>query len=185
MASLLETLTAGPQRLYARLAAGFWTARGRRALARGEVARGVKALEQAVSWRPEGFKPLLLLAGGYLRAQETWCAHRALARARETDPARFARLAPTLLARSGVDPEMLGRVLKASLPRARSGAKVPTLSVATRPDVRARPVEPNAHPYGDCADLDEYARFRAMPPISADEIEGLDWDRLLGDLLDD
>ena len=42
-------------------------------------ARGVKALEQAVSWRPTGFKPLLRLALAYLRTDEIWGAHRALA----------------------------------------------------------------------------------------------------------
>ena len=48
-----------------------------------------------------------------------------------------------------------------------------------------RAVGPAQHPYGDCASLDEYARFRAMPPIRPDEIEGLDWDRVLEDLLGD
>lgn len=185
MASLYEALKTGPQRLYARLAAGFWAARGRRALARGELGLGVKALEQAVSWQPEGFKPLLLLAGGYLRVEETWRAQRALALARETDPARFQRLAPGLLAREGVDPDTLDQVLATSMPRARSGSKVPTLSVASRPDPGPRHIQPGQHPYGDCADLDEYARFRAMPPISRDEIEGMDWDQVLGDLFED
>ena len=184
MTTLLDSLRSGPQRLVARLAAGFWTARGRRALARGEIGLGVKALEQAVSWRPEGFKPLLLLAGGYLRAEETWCAHRALARARETDPARCARVVPDYLVRTGVDPATLGRVLAASMPPIRPGPKVPALSVAQRPQ-GMRAVGPAQHPYGDCASLDEYARFRAMPPIRRDEIEGLDWDRVLEDLLGD
>jgi len=38
-------------------------------------------------------------------------------------------------------------------------------------------------PFGDCRDLDEYARFRAMPPIAPGEID--DWDSVLADLLDD
>lgn len=185
MPTLLDSLKAGPRRLYARLAAGFWTARGRRALARGQIGMGVKALEQAVSWRPEGFKPLVFLAGGYLRAEETWCAHRALARARETDPARFARLASDLLVREGVDRSTLDAVLETSMPRPRTGPKVPTLTAARRQEPASRAVEPAAHPYGDCASLDEYARFSAMPPISRDEIEGLDWDALLEDLFED
>ena len=185
MASLLESLMTGPQRLYARMAAGFWTVRGRRALARGEIGMGVRALEEAVCWHPEGFKPLLLLAGGYLRAEEIWRAHRALARARETDPMRFARQAANLLSRQGIDPSTLGQVLSTGMPRARPGSKVPTVSVAGRPNPASRPVGPGAHPYGDCADLDEYARFRAMPPITRVEIDGLDWDRVLGDLFDD
>jgi hypothetical protein len=39
--------------------------------------------------------------------------------------------------------------------------------------------------FGDCRDLDEYARFRAMPPISRAEVEETDWDRVIDDLLDD
>jgi hypothetical protein len=39
--------------------------------------------------------------------------------------------------------------------------------------------------FGDCRDLDEYARFRAMPPISRAEIDACDWDSVLDDLLDD
>jgi hypothetical protein len=35
---------------------------------------------------------------------------------------------------------------------------------------------------GDCRDLDEYARFSAMPPISAAEVAETNWDDLLGDL---
>jgi len=181
MPSLLRSLKTRPQRLYAWLAAGFWAARGRRALGRGEIPRAVKALEQAVSWRPDAFRPLLLLAAGYLRAHETWRAHRALARARETDPVRFARLAPGMLAREGVDPDTLGRVLVAA-PRPRTESKVPT--PAHRAEV-ARNVGAANHPYGDCRDLDEYARFQAMPPISQAEIAALDWDHLFEDLLDE
>jgi len=32
--------------------------------------------------------------------------------------------------------------------------------------------------------LAEYAHFRAMPPISKAEMDGLDWDALIDDLLD-
>jgi hypothetical protein len=45
-------------------------------------------------------------------------------------------------------------------------------------------VEPGSLPLGDCVDLDEYARFRAMPPISESERESIDWDSVLEDLLD-
>lgn len=185
MATLFQSLKTCPQRLYAWLAAGFWTARGRKALRRGEIGRGIKALERAVSRRPEAFKPLLLLAGGYLLAEETRCAHRVLARARETDPVRFARLASGLLAREGVDPDTLARVLVSTMPRPRPGSRIPTLSVAHPSPRDSRSAGPAHHPYGDCADLAEYARFRAMPRITRDEIDTLDWDSFLEDLLDD
>ena len=108
-----------------------------------------------------------------------------MARARETDPARFARLASDLLVREGIDPQTLDAVLETSMPRPRTGSKVPTLTTARRQETESRVVGPAAHPYGDCADVDEYARFRVMPPITRDEIDGLDWDALLEDLFED
>ena len=50
--------------------------------------------------------------------------------------------------------------------------------------VRQRTVTASSLPFGDCRNLDEYARFRAMPPISRAEIDSLDLDRVIGDLLD-
>jgi hypothetical protein len=47
---------------------------------------------------------------------------------------------------------------------------------------RARPTPPR---FGDCRDLDEYSRFQAMPPITAAEIEEIDWDDMLDDLLEE
>lgn len=168
--------------LQTRLAAVVWTRRGRRALACGDVFEGVQALEQAVSWRPRALKPLLRLAVAYFRAREIWQAHRTLARAREAHPSRFARVAPRLLSREGVDPRILGSDFGADALGPPSEARVPAAARMHS----ARPAIGSANlPYGDCRDLDEYARFRAMPPISQAEIETTDWDRILEDLLDE
>lgn len=173
--------------LQAWVASRVWSTRGRLALRRGDIPRAVAALEQAVSWRPGAFGPLLLLARGYLRARETWRAHRTLAQAREADPARFARVAPGWLAREGVDTETLGHVLGLApvAPRGApvDGSKVPSLTHARLAEARA--VAPSHLPFGDCQDLDEYARFQAMPPISEAERESVDWDSVLEDLLAD
>ena len=39
-------------------------------------------------------------------------------------------------------------------------------------------------PFGDCQDLDEYTRFRSMPPITAAEIASTDWPAIFDDLQD-
>jgi hypothetical protein len=39
-------------------------------------------------------------------------------------------------------------------------------------------------PLGDCRDIDEYTRFRCMPPITPAEIAATDWDAVFDDLLD-
>ena len=173
--------------LRAWVASRVWSTRGRFALRRGDIRGAVAALELAVSWRPGAFGPLLLLARGYLRASETWRAHRTLAQAREADPARFARVAPAWLAREGVDSETLCRLLGLSPPtaheRAVRGAKVPRVTSVQATGIRD--VAPRQLPYGDCRDLDEYARFQAMPPISDAERESVDWDQVVEDLLAD
>lgn len=178
----LRLLGALPGAAYARAAAAFWTLRGCRALARGELARGVKALEQAVSWRPTGYKPLLRLALAYLRTDEIWGAHRALARARESAPGPFSRSAAAWMTRHGADPALLEQILTMAPAPARAESKVP---LAARLVLEARAVGPTSLPYGDCRTVDEYARFVTMPPISRAEIESTDWDRLLADLLED
>ena len=167
--------------LHACLAGLLWTSRGRRAMARGDLPAAVRALELAVSWRPRAFKSLFLLGRGYLASDDTWRAHRALARARETDPLRFAREAERCVARRSLDRETLGRVLGVGLTAAPSPspARVHARSLEAR-----RETVPNL-PFGDCLDLDEYARFQAMPPISRAERESVDWDSLLADLLED
>jgi hypothetical protein len=57
-------------------------------------------------------------------------------------------------------------------------------AIATRPS-GPRSVLPASLPYGDCQNLDEYARFQAMPRISRAERETVDWDGVIEDLLDD
>ena len=139
-------------------------------------------MEQAVTWRPTGFKPLLRLAAAYLIADEIWGAHRALARARETAPARFARSAAGWMVAQGVDPSALEQILVSAPQAQTAGAKVP---MATRATAAARVVGRASLPFGDCRTLDEYARFVVMPQITRAEIEDTDWDRLFEDLLED
>ncbi|MFV1958588.1 MAG: hypothetical protein ACC662_04150, partial [Planctomycetota bacterium] len=85
--------------------------------------------------------------------------------------------------------EVLRTVLAGAVIRRGWGSKVaaptaPTVSHAGHPRP-ARRISAQHLPYGDCLDLDEYARFRAMPPITRAERESTDWNRILEDLLDD
>jgi hypothetical protein len=161
--------------LWSRAAAAVWTRRGRRSLARSDVQEGIAALEKALLWHPFSFPALLHLSRAYLRIRDLYRAHRTLARARECDPVRFAREASSWISREGFDVEAVCH----GPPPVRTPERV-VLGSERRPRTPARHLA-----FGDCRDLDEYARFQAMPPISAAEVEETDWDHLLGDLQDD
>lgn len=163
-------------------ASWVWSSRGRWCLARGRLSQALTAFERAAAARPGALGPLLRLARGYLFAQDWWRAHRTLALAREADPPRFARVVPGWLARVGVSNEAQRRLLGAPPPKEDPSPR-PVHPVGTPRRVLRR-VEPGSLPLGDCRDLDEYARFRAMPPISEGERESIDWDALLEDLLE-
>jgi hypothetical protein len=115
------------------------------------------------------------LAQGHLAARQLPEARRYLAQAREADPLRYDLQAAALLSRCGYDLDSLCR---------------PQLAARPGPAVRAaaplrRDVTASQLPYGDCRDVDEYARFRAMPPITRSEIDSTDWDDIIDELLDD
>ena len=115
------------------------------------------------------------VAQAHLCGREEEEARRFLARAREADPVRYDLRAAHMLGRFGFDFERITR--PPIQPR-------PT-PVAQAAGAAARMVTPANLPFGDCKDVDEYARFEAMPPISDAEIESMDWDAVLGDLLDE
>jgi hypothetical protein len=155
-----------------RVRSRLWTARGRRRLERGDLPAAVGALHMALRLRPSSFNALMLLSRAYLRSRDFFRARGALSQARETDRARFEAEAPRVVALEGYD-------LGGLSPQAPLTA--PPVAVAAE-HRRMRQGVVGALPYGDCRDLDEYARFRAMPPIAPGEID--DWDSVLQDLLD-
>ena len=161
--------------LLTRLRASLWMRRGRRRLAKGDPQGAIHALQMALAFRPHSFEALLLLSRAYLRTRDLFRAHRTLAQARETDGARFLEVAPGTVAREGFD---LARLFQPSAPAA-------SLALKSARRAESRVVAAANLPFGDCRDLDEYARFRAMPPITPREVEGEDWNDVLSDLLDD
>ena len=158
-----------------RLSAAFWGWCGRRRLRHGDARGAIRAFHRALAQRPRAFLALMAVAQAHLQAREFEEARRFLAHAREADPARYDLRAAAILARCGYDLHGICRPHAAPRP-------APVAQAARRV---ARDVTADSHPYGDCQDLDEYARFRAMPPITRDEIDGTDWDTVISDLLDE
>lgn len=155
--------------------------RGRWRLHRGDAAGAARLLEAAARRAPGAFAPLLALTRAYLRRRDLVLARRALARAREASPTRFAREAPAAMRAEGFDLATLADGVAGRAGTAADGerAERSTLVVTTP----ARPVRV-ALPFGDCRDLDEYTRFRSMPPITAAELASTDWDAIIDDLQD-
>lgn len=161
--------------LATRLSAVAWSFFGHRRLRQGDHRGAVRAFHEALRRRPGRFRGLMNVAQAHLCAREFEEARRFLTHAREADPARYDLGAAAMLSRCGFDLEAVCR------PPAQTRAA--PVGLATR--AAAAHVSPANLPFGDCLDVDEYARFRAMPPITAAEIEGMDWDATLGDLLEE
>jgi hypothetical protein len=160
------------QRLLGRLLAPCLLAWGRFRLVVGDPAGAVSALEGAAERVPGSFDAWLHLARALLRARDPARARRALARAREVSPARFAREAGAWVEAEGFDLALLTDGGGRPEPASRHPA-MKTAGGAAR-----------SLPFGDCHDLDEYARFRAMPPIAPGEWDDVDWDEVADDLQD-
>ncbi len=165
----------------------FALTRGRWRLFRHDVDGAVVALDAAVRRTPDAFAPWLHLARAHLLNRDFPRARGALARARELSPERFDAVAVRALRHDGfeltvlAEPEAPAPVSSASAGATTpvSGARAERAAVRTRTRDRA-----SLHPLGDCRDLDEYARFRSMPPITLAERESVDWDAVADDLLD-
>ncbi len=183
MKRFAASLGAGSVRLCVGLGTRFLTCWGRWRLFRGDAAGALKALESAAERSPGAFGPLVHLARACLRQNDLFRARRALARAREASPARFAREAETWVRLEGYDVAALTDVQAAPV----RGEPRPAEAPAERRTAvlhERRHGTPGGLPFGDCRDLDEYSRFCAMPAISKAEIEAMDWDVLAEDLQD-
>jgi hypothetical protein len=155
--------------------------RGRFRLVRGDLPGAVASFEAATRVAPEVFDGWLHLARAHLRANDLLRARRAIARAREAAPARFARETARWVRREGFELATLTDLggVPAPAPVEHRGGERETAVLG----VRERHVEASL-PFGDCKDLDEYARFRSMPPITSSEREAIDWDEVSEDLQD-
>jgi hypothetical protein len=161
--------------LTSRLGAALWSLCGRRRLRRGDARGALRAFGESLRRRPERFQTLIGVALAHLCAREMAEARRYLAQAREADPVRYEMRAAAILASRGFDLERVCRPVATGRPE----------PVAQAAGSQRRSITAANLPFGDCRDVDEYTRFRAMPPITPGEIAGLDWDNVLGDLLDE
>jgi hypothetical protein len=158
------------------LVARIGVSRGRFRLLRGDLPGAIARLEKATKRSPGGFDGFLHLSRAYLRANDLGRARRSIARAREASAWRFAREMPRWVRREGFELSALtdlGPPARVEAPAEREAAVL-----------HARHRSEGALPFGDCRDLDEYARFRSMPPISEAERETCDWDEIAEDLQD-
>jgi hypothetical protein len=150
---------------------------GRFRLVRGDALGAARAFERATRSDPSSFSAWLHLGRARLRARDLYRARRALGRAREEAPGAYDLEASEWVRLEGFDLSTLAEVAGLSGrgdPPARHPAYLgPPGAAATA-----------LLPYGDCKDLDEYARFGAMPPIAPSEFADLDWDELAEDLQD-
>lgn len=168
-------------RFFRRLGAWIALLRGRWRLYRRDLDGAVESLDVAARRAPDAFSPWLHLARARLRNRDLPGARMALARARAVAPDRFDRVAVPTLRNDGFELSIVAEPPPAAVPAARSAHG----NRAERAAVHTRSREaPTSHPLGDCRDLDEYARFRSMPPITPAEIECVDWDAIADDLLD-
>lgn len=164
------------------VAAFFACQRGRWRLFRRDAKGAVATLESATRRAPDAFAPWLLLARAHLKNRDWIGARVALARARELAPERFVAVAARTLRRDGFEITALADPIPQAVVPAVNGSAGARVERAT---VHARTREAGlVHPLGDCRDLDEYARFRSMPPITPAEIESVDWDAVADDLLE-
>lgn len=170
-------------RIGARIGSWWWTLRGQRRLRRGDARGAIRAFEAAHRRRGGAFAPVMRLALAHLHAREVPEARRYLADAREEHPLRYEREAAALLGRGGFDLESIHRIGSVTRRLDPLVGSPPLVGSAVALPSRA-PTQASL-PFGDCRDLDEYARFSAMPAITRAEAAGVDWNRLLGELLEE
>jgi hypothetical protein len=161
------------------LASRISLSRGRYRLLRGDLPGAVASFDSATRSVPDAFEPWLHLARAHLRGNDLLRARRAIARAREASPTRFALEMSRWVRREGFELATLTDLGGGGAPR----SEPPAQREAAVLGVRERQHDAGL-PFGDCRDLDEYARFRSMPPITTSERETIDWDEVSEDLQD-
>lgn len=153
-------------RAFLALRAGTWL------YERGELLKAADALHDCIANGGSSFKAHLLLGKIWLRVGRFERAREEFARARFLDPARFAShgLPEDVLI------EMAQRYVR---PRRQLAPDTASSSVGFAASGYSAPMP--AH--DDFSSAEERRRFRALPPISADDVRNIDW-RDASDLFD-
>jgi tetratricopeptide (TPR) repeat protein len=154
-------------RAFLALRAGTWL------YERGELLKAADALHDCVAHGGSSFKAHLLLGKIWLRVGRFERAREEFARARFLDPARFAAhgLPEDVLI------EMAQRYVR---PRRQLAPDTPGAAMTYADGGYAGAVPT----HDDFSSAEERRRFRALPPISADDVRNVDW-RDASELFDD
>ncbi|MGH7163068.1 MAG: tetratricopeptide repeat protein [Planctomycetota bacterium] len=141
--------------------AEFWNLlRARMSLLRGRGDRARASLKAVLQRNPSSFPARFLMGRVYLLDGAVVKAKREFDLAWQIDPERFERAYGRLRGQVDGVPELFSSGEE-------RGAEV---------SVSARSRE--ARRLGDFEDDDERDRFASLPPITRDEIQGIDWERL-------
>ncbi len=145
----------------------FWSLlKARVAILTGRRDRARTALKQAVRRNPGSFVAHFLLGKVYWRDRAVVKAKREFDLAWQIDPERFERAYSRLRAQHEQVPELF------SYPGSLEEVTVPERAHSRRY-------------IGDFADEAEQRHFRGLPPITRDEITGIDWDRFQDEIIRD
>lgn len=145
-------------RAFLALRAGSWL------YERGELLKAADALHDCVAHGGSSFKAHLLLGKIWLRVGRFERAREEFARARFLDPARFAS--------HGLPEDVLIEMAQRYVRPRRQLAPDTAGSNLGYTDVGYASALPT---HDDFSSAEERRRFRALPPISADDVRNVDW----------
>ena len=150
----------------ARVAEFWFLLKARLSFLTGRGDRARVALKSAIRRNPTSFVAHFMLGRLYWRDHIAVKAKREFDLAWQIDPERFERAYARLQETPDGAPELYAYSAQEAPPEQVS------VSLAFRNEIR----------YDDFVDEDERRRFSALPPITADEIHSIDWDRLEEDI---
>jgi len=152
--------------LTARIAEFWYLLKARLSYLTGRRDRARAALKSALRRNPGSFVAHFMLGRVYWRDHVAVKAKREFDLAWQIDPERFERAYARLQDSPDGAPELF----------AYSASEMPAEQVPVSLSLRRR------HRPDDFVDEEERRRFSALPPITAEEIHKIDWDRLEEDI---
>ncbi len=158
------------------------------ALRTGNWERARRRLHWVIEHHPNHFSSHIQLGRLHLHLGNRNQALHLLNQARFIDPMRFERaeLPREIQTTLGRDPRFSMHDFVMESPRVAS-RRGPSQDAATERSYGSLSFEPedDAFRYRDFSNMEEYVRFRSLPPISGTELAAVDWDDLFERLTDD
>lgn len=154
------------RRLFHRTLAAIYLRRGRRLFRSGKFEPGADELRKCLAIGGPNFSAHLLLGQIYLRTSRFDRARREFALARYLDPGRFVA--------NGLPEDVLLEFAQRFHPNA--PRREPRAPVGDAAKIHRSPAS-RPERADDFVSAAERERFRILPPIGADDIDRIDWDR--------